>query len=78
MTTILTCISCFDFVIRLKFNAFISGLAPDIMRGICPHPCDDCKRGKIQKVMSTIAKKYPKQWNEMVREFGRRTQQRTQ
>ena len=42
------------------------------MRGICPHPCDECKKGKIQKVMSTIARKYPKQWNEMVREFGRR------
>lgn len=59
-----------------ELGASVKRLAPDIMRGICPHPCDDCKRGKIQKVMSTIARKYPKQWNEMVREFGRRAQQR--
>ena len=46
------------------------------MRGICPHPCDECKRGNIQKVMSTIARKYPRHWNEMVQEFGRSAAQR--
>ena len=47
------------------------GMAPDIMKGLCPPPCDECKKKQIQKVMSTIAKKYPKEWNQMVQQIGK-------
>jgi len=47
------------------------GLAPDIMKGRCPPPCDRCKKEQIQKVMSKIAREYPKEWNQMVRQLGK-------
>ena len=46
-------------------------MAPDIMKGLCPPPCDECKKKQIQKIMSTIARKYPKEWNEMVQQVGK-------
>lgn len=47
-------------------------MAPDVMKGLCPLPCDECKKKQIQRVMSTIARKYPRQWHEIVQELGRR------
>lgn len=56
-----------------ELGATIKRMAPDILRGICPPPCDECKKKQIQKVMSTIARKYPKEWSQMVqRHVGRR------
>jgi len=56
-----------------ELGAEIKRMAPDILRGICPPPCDECKKKQIQKVMSTIARKYPKEWSQMVqRHVGRR------
>lgn len=52
-------------------GATIKRMAPDIMKGLCPPPCDECKKKQIQKVMSTIAKKYPKEWNQMVQQIGK-------
>ena len=46
-------------------------MAPDILRGLCPPPCDNCKKKQIQKVMSTIAKNYPREWNQMVQQVGK-------
>ena len=46
------------------------GLAPDVMQGRCPPPCNECKKKQIQRVMSTIALKYPKEWNQMVQRVG--------
>merc|ERR1740129_2332812 len=56
-----------------ELGATIKRMAPDILRGICPPPCDECKKKQIQKMMSTIARKYPKEWSQMVqRHVGRR------
>merc|ERR1711997_1182708 len=56
-----------------ELGATIKRMAPDILRGICPPPRDECKKKQIQKVMSTIARKYPKEWSQMVqRHVGRR------
>merc|ERR1712008_471133 len=56
-----------------ELGGTIKRMAPDILRGICPPPCDECKKKQIQKVMSTIARKYPKEWSQMVqRHVGRR------
>ncbi len=45
-------------------------MAPDIIRGGCPRPCDPCIKQQIQKVMSTVSRKYPRQWQQMIQRFG--------
>ena len=45
-------------------------MAPDIIRGGCAPPCDECKKKQIQKVMATLSIKYPKQFHDMLRKFG--------
>ena len=45
-------------------------MAPDIIRGGCPRPCDPCIKTQIQKVMSTVSRKYPRQWQQMIQRFG--------
>ncbi len=42
-------------------------MAPDILKGHCPSPCNQCKKAQIQKVMSNISRKYPKEWNKMIK-----------
>merc|ERR1712001_31565 len=54
-----------------ELGSTLKRLAPDIMRGRCPPPCDRCKKEQIQKVMSKIAREYPKEWNQMVRQLGK-------
>jgi len=48
----------------------VKRMAPDIIRGGCPPPCDECKKKQIQKVMATLSRKYPKQFQDMLRKFG--------
>ena len=45
-------------------------MAPDIMRGLCPHPCDHCKKKQIQKIMGVMSQKYPQEWNQLVQKFS--------
>merc|ERR1711953_1530296 len=54
-----------------ELGSTLKRLAPDIMKGRCPPPCDRCKKEQIQKVMSKIAREYPKEWNQMVRQLGK-------
>ena len=49
----------------------LAGMAPDVLRGLCPRPCDKCKRRKIRKAMALISRKYPLEWNEITRQYGR-------
>ena len=56
---------------KVLLSFVFSGMAPDILRGLCPPPCDNCKKKQIQKVMSTIAKNYPREWNQMVQQVGK-------
>lgn len=48
----------------------IKRMAPDILRGGCPPPCDPCKKKQIQKVMATLSRKYPKQFQKLIQQFG--------
>jgi len=48
----------------------VKRMAPDIIRGGCPPPCDQCKKKQIQKVMATFSAKYPKQFQLMLQKFG--------
>merc|ERR1712045_362985 len=54
-----------------ELGSTLKRLAPDIMKGRCPPPCNRCKKEQIQKVMSKIAREYPKEWNQMVRQLGK-------
>ena len=49
----------------------LAGMAPDILRGLCPRPCDECKRNKIRKAMAVISREYPLEWSEITRQYGR-------
>ncbi|XP_023334809.1 uncharacterized protein LOC111706224 [Eurytemora carolleeae] len=50
----------------------IKRMAPDIVRGGCPRPCDPCIKKQIQKVMATFSRKYPKQFQQILTQFGNR------
>merc|ERR1719367_975363 len=52
-------------------GALIRRMAPDVLRGLCPHPCDECKRRKIRKAMALISRKFPLEWSEITRQYGR-------
>lgn len=58
---------------RTHVNGHISlaGMAPDILRGLCPRPCDECKRNKIRKAMAVISREYPREWSDITRQYGR-------
>ncbi len=51
---------------------FPAGLAPEVLRGVCPAPCDKCKRKQIQRVMATMSQEYQHEWNQMLQHFGTR------
>ena len=73
MYTEFTVVNVFELI---NFWYFLSllGMVPDILRGLCPMPCDKCKQKQIQKVMSTIARQYPKEWSQMLSSnIGRRS-----
>merc|ERR1719468_432681 len=53
-----------------ELGSTLKRLAPDVMQGRFPPPCNECKKKQIQRVMSTIALKYPKEWNQMVQRVG--------
>lgn len=55
-----------------EIGNLVKRMAPDIIRGGCPRPCDECKKKQIQKVMATLSTKYPKQFQIMLQKFGNR------
>jgi len=44
-------------------------VAPEVIRGGCPAPCDHCKKLQIQKAIGVMQKKYPQSFNEVMRQF---------
>lgn len=50
----------------------IKRIAPDVLRGGCPPPCDECKRQQIRKAMGVIQREYPREFNEIMRGFNTR------
>ena len=53
--------------IRTTLSLF-SGIAPEIMRGRCPPPCNSCMKKQIQKMMAIISRKYPREWSQIIKE----------
>jgi len=54
-----------------EIGKLIKRMAPDIIRGGCHHPCDPCKKKQIQKVMSVLSRRYPRQFQTMLKKFGK-------
>jgi len=52
-------------------GSLLRRMAPDVLRGLCPRPCDECKRNKIRKAMAVISREYPLEWSEITRQYGR-------
>jgi len=51
----------------------IKRLAPDVLKGHCPHPCNICTRRQIKRVMAEVQRRFPRQFSEMLRSFSRRS-----
>lgn len=44
-------------------------VAPEVIRGGCPAPCDRCKKLQIQKAIGVMQKKYPQSFQEVMKQF---------
>ena len=51
----------------------IKRLAPDVLKGHCPHPCNICTRRQIKRVMAEVQRNFPGQFSQMLRSFSRRS-----
>ena len=51
----------------------IKRLAPDVLKGNCPNPCNVCTRRQIKRVMAEVQRRFPRQFSEMLRSFSRRS-----
>jgi len=47
-------------------------LAPEVLAGRCPAPCNPCIKNQIRKVMSQLSQKYPREFQTMMQRLGRR------
>jgi len=41
-------------------------LAPEVLAGRCPRPCNECTRTQIKKVMAELSQRYPREFQEMI------------
>jgi len=46
-------------------------LAPEVLAGRCPHPCNECIKKQIRKVMAELSQTYPREFQEMMGQFRR-------
>merc|ERR1712157_600980 len=37
-------------------------LAPEVLAGRCPHPCNECIKKQIRKVMAELSQRYPREF----------------
>jgi len=51
----------------------IKRLAPDVLNNKCPAPCTPCKKQQIKMMMSTIQRKYPKLFADVMRQVRTRS-----
>jgi len=51
-----------------KIGITVKRIAPEIMRGRCPPPCNSCMKKQIQKMMAIISRKYPREWSQIIKE----------
>lgn len=46
-------------------------LAPEVLAGRCPAPCNPCIKNQIRKVMSKLSQTYPREFQQMMQQFRR-------
>jgi len=46
-------------------------LAPEVLAGRCPHPCNECIKKQIRKVMAKLSQSYPREFQEMMGQLRR-------
>ena len=51
----------------------VKRLAPEVLRGLCPSPCNMCTQRQIKRIMAVVSREYPEQWSEMLRTFSGRS-----
>jgi len=56
-----------------KNGQMIKRLAPDVLKGHCPNPCNICTRRQIKRVMAEVQRRFPRKFSEMLRSFSRRS-----
>ena len=49
-----------------NFFLLILVLAPEVLAGRCPHPCDECTKKQIRKVMTELSQRFPREFQEMM------------
>lgn len=54
-----------------KTGQMIKRLAPEVLRGLCPRPCNMCTQHSIKRIMAKVSKDYPAEWGEMLRTMSR-------
>jgi hypothetical protein len=50
----------------------IAVLAPEVLAGRCPPPCDACTKEQIKKVMAELSQRFPNEFNEMIQKLARK------
>lgn len=56
---------------RLCISTFCTVLAPEVLAGRCPHPCNECIKKQIRKVMAELSQRYPREFQEMMGQLRR-------
>merc|ERR1712117_287968 len=60
MDCALDLVQCDDIGKKIKI------LAPEVLAGRCPPPCNECTRKQIRKVMTELSQRYPGRFQEMI------------
>ena len=58
-----------NFPIKINILLHFSGVAPDIFKGRCIHPCTKCVQKQVRKVIVALQQNHPKEFNALIRKF---------
>ena len=47
-----------------------SVLAPEVLAGRCPRPCNECTKTQIKRVMAELSQRFPRRFQEMMRQLA--------
>jgi len=45
-------------------------LAPEVLAGRCPRPCNECTKTQIKRVMAQLSQRFPRRFQEMMRQLA--------
>lgn len=45
-------------------------LAPEVLAGRCPRPCNECTKTQIKRVMAELSQRFPRRFQEMMRQLA--------